>query len=299
MSTDLDVRCPRCGTFTTTEEARDLLASPKVGDTQRATISGYLSENPRTRFTSPQVPRLLAMRPLSVAEKGDRLLAILAHTSPAPGRLIPVQCDSPSLLARTQAWDAVELAYLTQEYLGSDLGQLQVKNPTVLVNNVTQVKIAAPGWARLAEMRHKPSTSRVGFVAMWFHPGLETLRDDGLQAAIRDAGYEPQVINLHEHVNRIDDEIIAQIRQSRFIVADFTGSRGGVYFEAGFALGLGLPVIWTCKQATLDKKRLHFDVAHFNFLGWDDSADGCAVFKLKLQHRIESVIGPGPNKPPL
>src|ERR1044072_8971159 len=234
MSTDLDVRCPRCGTFTTTEEARDLLASPKVGDTQRATISGYLSENPRTRFTSPQVPRLLA---------------ILAHASPAPGRLIPVQCYSPSLLARTQAWDAVELAYLTQEYLGSDLGQLQVKNPTVLVNNVTQVKIAAPGWARLAEMRHKPSTSRVGFVAMWFHPGLETLRDDGLQAAIRDAGYEPQVINLHEHVNRIDDEIIAQIRQSRFIVADFTGSRGGVYFEAGIAFGLGVPVIWTCKQA--------------------------------------------------
>ena len=35
------------------------------------------------------------------------------------------------------------------------------------------------------------------------------------------------------------DRIIAQIRASKFVVADFTRNRGGVYYEAGFALGLG------------------------------------------------------------
>ena len=48
------------------------------------------------------------------------------------------------------------------------------------------------------------------------------------------------------------DRILAEIRKSKFVVADFTscgeciacdkcehiGARGGVYFEAGFALGL-------------------------------------------------------------
>ena len=37
----------------------------------------------------------------------------------------------------------------------------------------------------------------------------------------------------HEHINRIGDEIISQIRRSKFLIADFTGHRGGVYFEAG------------------------------------------------------------------
>ena len=43
-----------------------------------------------------------------------------------------------------------------------------------------------------------------------------------------------------------------QIRKSKFLIADFTGQRGGVYYEAGFAYGLGLPVIWTCRKDWFD-----------------------------------------------
>ena len=73
---------------------------------------------------------------------------------------------------------------------------------------------------------------------------------------VRAAGYDPLRIDRVEHVAKIDDEIVAQIRRSRFVLADFTGHRGGVYFEAGFALGLNLPVIWTCRQDAVDQ--LHF-----------------------------------------
>jgi hypothetical protein len=61
-----------------------------------------------------------------------------------------------------------------------------------------------------------------------------------------------------EHINKIGDEIISQIRRSKFLIADFTGHRGGVYFEAGLAMGLGLLVFWTCRRDDLDK--LHFDI---------------------------------------
>jgi hypothetical protein len=94
-----------------------------------------------------------------------------------------------------------------------------------------------------------------------------------------------------EHVGKIDDEIIAQIRRSRFLVADFTGHRAGVYFEAGFALGLNLPVIWSCSRDHIPE--LHFDIRQFNCIDWskpDELAD-------RLQNRIESVIGAGPRKP--
>ena len=63
-------------------------------------------------------------------------------------------------------------------------------------------------------------------------------------------------IDQKEHLNRIDDEIIAEIRRTRFLVADCTqgetGPRGGVYYEAGFAHGLKIPVVmkFRCAQRT-------------------------------------------------
>jgi len=71
----------------------------------------------------------------------------------------------------------------------------------------------------------------------------------------------PQDTNRLEHNEKIDDLIVAEIRKSGLVVADFTGDRGGVYFEAGYARGLGLPVIWPCRKDWLEK--LHFDTEHY------------------------------------
>lgn len=89
---------------------------------------------------------------------------------------------------------------------------------------------------------------------------------------------------MKEHNNNICDEIIAEIRRSKFLIADFTGQRGGVYFEAGFAYGLGLPVIWTCKKD--DVSNLHFDINHYNFILWEKSEDLCT----NLCNRILATI---------
>ena len=62
--------------------------------------------------------------------------------------------------------------------------------------------------------------------------------EDGFKPAIEDDNRTKAVrIDRLEHNRKIDDEIIAEIRRSRYLVADFTGNRAGVYFEAGFALG--------------------------------------------------------------
>ena len=78
---------------------------------------------------------------------------------------------------------------------------------------------------------------------MWFDDSTLDAWEKGLKKGISDAGYAPLRISMKEHVNKICDEIISEIKRSRFIVADYTGHRGGVYYEAGFAAGLGLPVI--------------------------------------------------------
>jgi len=95
-------------------------------------------------------------------------------------------------------------------------------------------------------------------------------------------------IDRKEHANKICDEIVAEIRRSPFLVADYTGQRGGVYYEAGFAAGLGIPVILTCRKD--DLKNIHFDVRQYNCIHWETPSE----LARRLQVRIEAVIGDGP-----
>ena len=92
---------------------------------------------------------------------------------------------------------------------------------------------------------------------MWFDRSMDSLWKEGIKPGIEDAGYEAVRIDRKEHVNKIDDEIIAEIRRSRFVVADFThgrgGMRGGVYYEAGFAHGMDIPVIFSCKKSIIKR----------------------------------------------
>jgi nucleoside 2-deoxyribosyltransferase len=109
--------------------------------------------------------------------------------------------------------------------------------------------------------------------------------------AILAAGYTPIRIDRVEHINRIDDEILARIRSSKFLISDFTGQRNGVYFEAGFMLGLGRPVIWVCERE--DLKNVHFDTRQYNTIDYTDADD----LKKRLQYRIEAILGKGPVNP--
>ena len=129
---------------------------------------------------------------------------------------------------------------------------------------------------------------------MWFHETTDSAYSQGIELAIRDAGYRPLRIDQKEHLNKIEDEIVAEIRRSRFIVADFTqgddGARGGVYYEAGLAHGLGLPVILTCRKDCF--KQLHFDTNHYDHIVWGSHEE----LRARLKNRILAVIGEGPER---
>jgi hypothetical protein len=152
-----------------------------------------------------------------------------------------------------------------------------------------ECEILPSGYIHLDELRGKGSGSSSGFVAMSFQPDLNEIYSDGFQIGIMEAGYDPVRMDRVEHINRIDDEIIRQINSSKFVVADFTGHRGGVYFEAGYAMGIGLPVFWTCKKSDMDK--LHFDIRQFNCIDWGSSSE----LATRLQVRLEAVLGKGPK----
>lgn len=126
--------------------------------------------------------------------------------------------------------------------------------------------------------------SRDCFVAMWFDTSLEELYHRGIYSPLKALGYNAIRIDKEEHNERIDQLIFEKIRRSRFVVADFTGQRSGVYYESGFASGLGLPVIHICSKADFDN--CHFDVKTINTIVYD-SVDDLAA---RLKDRVSGTI---------
>lgn len=160
-------------------------------------------------------------------------------------------------------------------------------------NEIKVCELTMEGYTRLADLRETHTDSSRAFVAMWFDERMSEAWESGFRPAIVAMGFEPIRIDQTEHVNKIDDEIIAEIRRSRFVVADFThgddGARGGVYYEAGFAHGLGLPVLFTCRSDVFPD--VHFDTRQYNHIVWNDPID----LRDRLSQRIGAVIGEGPS----
>ena len=80
-----------------------------------------------------------------------------------------------------------------------------------------------------------------------------------------------RVDNDPANLGRIDAKIEMEIKRSRFLVADVTGGRQGVYYEAGYAMGLGLPVIWCVNSDHTDD--MHFDTQQYKHIIWDTAED--------------------------
>jgi nucleoside 2-deoxyribosyltransferase len=73
------------------------------------------------------------------------------------------------------------------------------------------------------------------------------------------------------------------------LIADCTELRQAVFFEAGYAMGLGLPVIFTCKKGT--KIEGCFDTRQYNHIIWENAED----LQAQLKDRILAVIGKAQN----
>jgi nucleoside 2-deoxyribosyltransferase len=210
---------------------------------------------------------------LSVLEKLDRLLQALASRSKHLGD----EVEAPS----SEFWAPLVRANSSEEvdYLITHLIKtgLLYSGPVGLV-------LTVPGWERVDRHRGHVGRSSNVFVAMWFDPALDSIYELGIAVAVRECGLTPVRVDRVPHNDKIDDRIIAEIRKCGLLIADFTGHRQGVYFEAGFAMGLGKPVIWLCRDE--DIAEAHFDTRQYNHVVWSRHDD----LKVKLQDRLNATV---------
>jgi hypothetical protein len=149
------------------------------------------------------------------------------------------------------------------------------------------LKITFKGWEKIEQMARPNLESKQAFVAMWFDKELKDAFVKGIKPLEKDIGFSMIRVDMREYNDKICDRIIGEIRKSRFVVAEVTGQRPAVFFEAGFAKGLGLPVIWTCREDRKEDREANFDTRQYNHILWETPEE----LREKLRDRILATIG--------
>ncbi len=131
------------------------------------------------------------------------------------------------------------------------------------------------------------------FVAVQCTDDLKPVYEKGVKAACDVFGLSALIINTSDNEESIADKVIAGIKTSRFVIADFTNNALCVYYEVGYAKGLGRDVIKTCRKTWFEEEKdgkrvnqLYFDMERDNLILWQDEKD----LKRKLEDRIRAVL---------
>lgn len=274
------VNCSRCGDFFVSHVVAQDFGLP-LTDPKMAALASHLIGKLQVGPTRPELTRdffeSLRTRALpSPAEVLDNLLIWLAAAADSRvGRLLTVDHGDPILLST--------LGLITTNDIIWSLNSIhdqQLFDCKIGASN-TEGLLTPRGWQRIEELRRARVASRFAFFARKFtNPDLDRVFAECLRPAVAQTGYELRTGT--QHAGLIDALIENEIRRCRFLVADLSDDNAGAYWQAGFAEGLGKPVIYICRATQAGAQKVtHFDMNHRHTIQWNLSSLEEAAMRLK------------------
>jgi hypothetical protein len=302
--------CEACGTFraNTAFDMAKVLGSDV--NQLRLQISRHLrlrnqtnrqDEAPSLSHYFPDGYKLLPRFEQDVPATLDALLNLVAEETKAFGETV-------DLLSKDWQWVAM-LCLTNTKGLKAYLDELDSQALAVRVTrqvrdsstnqivNRPNVLLTMKGWERVRELRKtSPTLSNRVFCAF---PNRNTNSDEDriisqqstdLFAAIQ-VPVQPLIpyrVEADHQATQINDAIVAGLRGARFVIADLSHHRPNVYYEAGFAQGLGTPVVFICRSDLRDKT--HFDVASHRILEWSPETLPAFAQELKVHLQARALL---------
>ena len=151
------------------------------------------------------------------------------------------------------------------------------------------VNLTLDGWEQYEGGTHDELEGNYGFLAMQFNvPDLDSFVEEVVKPTVNDMGYNLVDMNK-KRAGIIDNIMRTRIRDAKFVIADLTHDNNGAYWEAGYAEGLGKPVIYICEKEKFESvDGTHFDTNHCTTVIW--SRDDDEAFRKDLTETISESL---------
>jgi nucleoside 2-deoxyribosyltransferase len=163
--------------------------------------------------------------------------------------------------------------------------------------DLMDINLTLDGWERYEAERRGRIAGSYGFIAMQFGDRmLDPFVEDVVKPAIKE-GISFDLVDMRNvaRAGVIDNIMRAQIRDAAFVVVDLTHDNSGAYWEAGFAEGLGKPVIYICEKSKFDEAQTHFDTNHCTTVLWSNTET--ESFKQELVATLRRSLNLFPEAP--
>jgi hypothetical protein len=223
----------------------------------------YNTEQEFLDFLNQNYPRY------SPQEKMDNLLEYLHSLTSFDGEIINYEStfgdDSLQIWRKLYFANPAELDFYMNNLNSQGLISFE---EYAGIGSYQNMVLTLEGLTKLVSIEER-KYSRFCFVAMSFSKELEPIYDAAILPSLLETDFKPIIVSKEtiDSDKTINDAIIAGIKRSRFTIAEFTEHRAGVYFEAGYALGRGQKVIYSCRKSDIDKA--HFDTRNFQHIVWE------------------------------
>lgn len=155
------------------------------------------------------------------------------------------------------------------------------------------VYLSMHGWEYYEKLRKTNIVSKKAFMARKFdNPELDEVFIRSIYPSIEATGFHIESLKDNPKAGLIDDRMRVEIRRSKFLIADLTDANNGAYWEAGYAEGIGIPVIYICEKTVFEdeKKKPHFDTNHHLTIKWENTEEGLKLFSRELKDTIRATF---------
>lgn len=150
-----------------------------------------------------------------------------------------------------------------------------------------QLGLLLQSTARVAAKGFRIATQQpVCFVVMQFTDEFNALYSDVIKPTCEEFGYKVVRGDDFYHSGLIIEDISRSIRESTLVIADVTPNNPNVFYEVGFAHGIGKTTILLS-----DRKRdkLPFDISGFRTIFYDNSIGGKASVEERLRKHLDAL----------
>lgn len=189
----------------------------------------------------------------------------------------------------TEGWFSAEIGAPSAAYVGQyiqELSGLGLIHKDYYAggedDGLAGLSLTLRGWREWEEITKGHRGGTGGFIAMQFgDPKLDKFVDEVVKRGMKDLlGITIERVDDNPTAGLIDNRMRQLIQDAAFVLADLTHANAGAYWEAGYAEGLGKPVIYLCEKAVFNANKTHFDVNHCMTVTWSEHEPAEAIAQL-------------------